>query len=102
MNFKYNFIREALLKSPWGDIFSPWESNLTPKLVFLSPRGSNFHYHSLPPYKVVLDGNGNSRRKVDTLGQISITMEMDNDIFHKFTHKFIPITIIYDQLPNGQ
>ena len=25
---------------------------------------------------------------------------MDNDIFHKFTHKFIPITTIYDQLPN--
>ena len=28
-------------------------------------------------------------------------MGMDNDIFHKFTHKFIPITTIYDQLPNG-
>ena len=28
-------------------------------------------------------------------------MRMDNDIFHNFTHKFIPITIIYDQLPNG-
>ena len=26
---------------------------------------------------------------------------MNNDIFHKFTHKFIPITTIYDQLPNG-
>ena len=26
---------------------------------------------------------------------------MDNDIFHKFTHKFIPITTIYDQLLNG-
>ena len=26
---------------------------------------------------------------------------MDNDIFHKFTHKFIPINTIYDQLPNG-
>ena len=25
---------------------------------------------------------------------------MDNDIFHKFTHEFIPITTIYDQLPN--
>ena len=49
MNFKCNFIREALLKSPWGDIFSPWASNLTPKLVFLSPKRSNFHYHALPP-----------------------------------------------------
>ena len=28
-------------------------------------------------------------------------MGVDNDIFHKFTHKSIPITIIYDQLPNG-
>ena len=28
-------------------------------------------------------------------------MGMDNDNFHKFTHKFIPITTIYDQLPNG-
>ena len=49
MNFKCNFIREAPLKSPWGGIFSPWASNFTPKLVFLDPKGSNFHYHSLPP-----------------------------------------------------
>ena len=28
-------------------------------------------------------------------------MGMDKDIFYKFTHKFIPITTIYDQLPNG-
>ena len=28
-------------------------------------------------------------------------MGMDNDIFQKFTHEFIPITTIYDQLPNG-
>ena len=27
-------------------------------------------------------------------------MGMDNDISHKFTHKFILITTIYDQLPN--
>ena len=45
MNFKCNFISEAPLKSPWEGIFSPWASNLTPKLVFLSPKGSNFHYH---------------------------------------------------------
>ena len=28
-------------------------------------------------------------------------MGMNNDIFHKFTHKFTPITTIYDQQPNG-
>ena len=50
MNFKCKFIREAPLKSLWGAFFSPWVSNLTPKLVFLSPRGSEAifittHYH---------------------------------------------------------
>ena len=49
MNEKCNFIRETPLKSLWGRIFSTCESNLTPKLVFFSSKGNNFHYHSLPP-----------------------------------------------------
>ena len=51
MNFKCDFIREAPLKSPWEDIFSTWASYLAPKLVFLFPKRSNFHYYSLPPTK---------------------------------------------------